>query len=311
MNGFLKSEEQESIFFGYLIIDCVVVNRKKIALLLVKESDTGKENAKMRVVELLIENSLVQRVKSFDFKAHPTMRLAVDSDRNDIVGVSNYHLVYEFVDDKFQLANSPNIFLNRPKKLHGKLYCTTDNGLAVKDGQRWKIFQAFKMPSIEETFDAFGDLPVYEDIAALDSSKIIIVSNLADVQIFDGSEFSKVEFPSNSSLKTVTCSDDGYIFITTNQNELFVGDAKRWKKIDIELNESLPFKSAVWYQGKLWLTNDYSVYTFSNNKFDRLTLPDNLEVCAGNVSVADGLLLLAGLNGAAYLQNGVWTEVIT
>jgi hypothetical protein len=76
---------------------------------------------------------------------------------------------------------------------------------------------------------------------------------------------------------------------------------------------SLPFRDMVWYEDKVWCSSDYGVWVIKDDKLASASslLPDGMSVYAGNLSTADGVLLMAGYGGAAFLEKGVWTKIFS
>jgi hypothetical protein len=72
---------------------------------------------------------------------------------------------------------------------------------------------------------------------------------------------------------------------------------------------TLPFEDIVWHAGRLWCTSDYGLWTLENNRIVRADVPSEIRVCAGNLSAADGVMLLAGTNGAAYHDGERWHSI--
>ena len=86
-----------------------------------------------------------------------------------------------------------------------------------------------------------------------------------------------------------------------------MGRANQWRKI-YDGGISLGFKDIVWHEGKAWCTNDNGVWTIEDGKLDRASgLAPEVRVCAGGLSVNDGVMLMAGLGGAAFMEKGLWS----
>ncbi|HEX8610681.1 MAG TPA: hypothetical protein VF800_05275 [Telluria sp.] len=66
----------------------------------------------------------------------------------------------------------------------------------------------------------------------------------------------------------------------------------------------------VWHDGKVWATNDHNVWVIENGKIKRANIPDNIRICAGHLSVGDGVMLLAGVYGAAMHDGKEWRMII-
>ncbi len=69
----------------------------------------------------------------------------------------------------------------------------------------------------------------------------------------------------------------------------------------------LPFKDIVWHASQLWFTNDYGLWNLDGERLVPAVLPSSeIAVCAGNLSVGDGVLLMAGTHGAAIHDGTSW-----
>ena len=86
---------------------------------------------------------------------------------------------------------------------------------------------------------------------------------------------------------------------------LFRGRDKHWEMIE-RGNMSLPFKDIVWHAGRLWCTSDYGLWSLEEDQLVRVELPSDIAVCAGNLSAADGVMLMAGTHGAAFHDGNDW-----
>lgn len=61
---------------------------------------------------------------------------------------------------------------------------------------------------------------------------------------------------------------------------------------------TLPFKDMVWHQDKLRRTNDYGLWTLEVGELVQAAVPSEIYVCADNLSVGDGAMLMAGTRTA-------------
>jgi hypothetical protein len=57
-------------------------------------------------------------------------------------------------------------------------------------------------------------------------------------------------------------------------------------------------------------TSDYGVWVIENDKVKRAEISDKIRTCAGHLSVGDGVMLLAGIYGAALHDGTTWHEII-
>ncbi|NMG71401.1 hypothetical protein [Parazoarcus communis] len=86
---------------------------------------------------------------------------------------------------------------------------------------------------------------------------------------------------------------------------LFRGRDKHWEMIE-RGNMSLPFRDIVWHAGRLWCTSDYGLWPLEAGQLVRVELPSDIAVCEGNLSAADGVMLMAGAHGAAFHDGNDW-----
>ena len=72
---------------------------------------------------------------------------------------------------------------------------------------------------------------------------------------------------------------------------------------------ALPFRDMVWYRDRVYCTSDYGLWEIVDDRVREAAVPDAIRVCSGNLDVADGVMLLAGIHGAAYLDGERWTPI--
>jgi len=150
----------------------------------------------------------------------------------------------------------------------------------------------------------------FDDIDGFNENDLYAVGGKGDVCRFDGKKWLEVAFPSNAWISTVCCGADGNVYISGYEGLTFVGSENKWKQI-VDGGISLRFKNMVWYHDRVWCTNDYGVWTIYKNKLTKADLPPEIAVCAGNMATADGVLLLGGLGGAAFMENGTWRPIMS
>lgn len=149
----------------------------------------------------------------------------------------------------------------------------------------------------------------FEDIAGFNEDDLYAVGGKGDVWRYDGKKWQQVAFPTNTWTTAVCCGADGNVYVSCYEGLTFMGRENRWTKIyGGGINQG--FKDMVWHEGKVWCTNDNGVWTIENGELEWANdLPSEIYVCAGSLSVNDGVLLLAGLGGAAYMENGQWHSI--
>ena len=73
------------------------------------------------------------------------------------------------------------------------------------------------------------------------------------------------------------------------------------------IEQSRPYHDLVWHDGALYGGNDYGLWWLKEGRMVPIELPDEIRLCAGHLAAHDGVLLMAGAFGAAYLEGGRWT----
>ena len=146
----------------------------------------------------------------------------------------------------------------------------------------------------------------FSDIDAFNVEDLYVVGGKGIVWHLQGKSWTQIAFPSNMHLESVCCAEDGFVYIGAQSGTVFKGRGDKWKMI-YRGNLALPFKDIVWHAGRLWCTNDYGLWVMDGENIVRVEdINSDIAICAGNLSVADGMLLMAGRNGAAYHDGDVW-----
>jgi hypothetical protein len=148
----------------------------------------------------------------------------------------------------------------------------------------------------------------FHDIDGFSESDIYAVGGHGDVWHFDGSAWKQIPFPSNMTLEAVCCGD-GQVYIGAESGTVFKGRANQWKMIH-RGDMTLPFRDMVWYQDQVWCSSDYGIWTVKGDVLGEADVSSGVRVCAGNLSVGDGALLVAGHYGAALHDGTSWNRLI-
>lgn len=146
----------------------------------------------------------------------------------------------------------------------------------------------------------------FNDIDGFDANDLYVVGGRGVVWHCNGKNWRRIPFPSNMLLESVCCGKDGNVYIGAQSGALFCGRRDKWKMIH-RGNMSLPFKDIVWHADQLWCTSDYGLWTLKNGEIQAVEgLASEIKVCAGNLSVADGVMLMGGVHGAAFHNGNKW-----
>ena len=145
----------------------------------------------------------------------------------------------------------------------------------------------------------------FNDIDGFSENDIYACGGYGDLWRYHDGNWRQIDFPSNMILESICCADDGKVYIGAQSGTLIVGRENEWKLLwrgDL----SLPFVDLVSHAGRLWGTNSYGLWVLEGDEMVRADLPEEIKVCAGSLSVADGVMLMAGEYGAALMINNEW-----
>ena len=203
--------------------------------------------------------------------------------------------------------------INRLRTIDGYLYfCGGNRSVGKRLGRyQWENL-CINLP-LDNHEDS--DMPMgFEDMDGFALDDIYCAGCQADVWHYNGATWRQIQLRTNIDLESLVCAGDGQVYISGEQGLTFVGRGDKWQAIPNTVNSMLPFKDMVWYEDRVWCTNSHGTWTIYKDRFNRYqmekqSLPGKMHVYSGSLSARDGVLLLAGPNGAAFLENGQWTEI--
>ncbi len=149
----------------------------------------------------------------------------------------------------------------------------------------------------------------FDDIDGFGEDDLYAVGGKADVWHYDGRQWRQLDIPTNTWTEAVCCAGDGQVYIACVEGMILKGRGDQWKVIDPG-GVLLGFRDMVWYEDRVWCANDYGIWTIHEDELRRAELPSEVAVCAGHLYVNDGVLLVAGLGGAAFKENGEWHSIL-
>lgn len=148
----------------------------------------------------------------------------------------------------------------------------------------------------------------FDDIDGFSHDDLYTIGWKGRVWHCDGKQWRPIAFPSNMYLHSICCAGDGFVYIGAQSGTVFKGRGDQWTMLE-RGHMALPFNDMVWHAGKVWCTSDYGLWCIEGGKIVKPDLPAEITVCAGHLSVADGVMLMAGVNGAAYHDGQNWTLI--
>ncbi|MBB3281121.1 hypothetical protein SAMN05428960_1822 [Mitsuaria sp. PDC51] len=168
-----------------------------------------------------------------------------------------------------------------------------------------------------EHWEEVGPLPPegrgetgFQDFDGFSESDIYAAGGKGDVWRYDGTAWHKIAFPSNMWIESVCCGEDGYVYIGAQSGTVYRGRGDQWMMIH-QGDLSLPFRDMVWFKDRVYATNDYGLWEIHEGRLQPSQAPIEITNCAGNLSVADGVMLMAGAYGAALHDGQSWSRLFS
>jgi hypothetical protein len=152
----------------------------------------------------------------------------------------------------------------------------------------------------------------FEDFDMFAEDDIYAAGGKGDAWHFNGKTWRQLSLPTNAWLNTVCCGGDGMVYISGYEGLTFMGRGDKWKQIHGG-GVYLGWRDMVWFEDRAWATSDNGLWTIKDGRveFQNHELPPEISVCSGNLYVADGVMLMAGLGGACFRENGKWHSIFT
>ncbi|UXH80629.1 WD40/YVTN/BNR-like repeat-containing protein [Roseateles amylovorans] len=150
----------------------------------------------------------------------------------------------------------------------------------------------------------------FHDFDGFSESDLYAAGGQGDVWRYDGRAWHQVAFPSNQWIKSVCCGADGQVYVGAESGTVFRGRGDQWELIH-QGDLSLPFRDMVWFNDRVYATNDYGLWEIRDGQVRPSAAPIEITNCAGNLSVANGVMLMAGAYGAAVHDGQSWSRLFS
>jgi hypothetical protein len=307
----IQEHHYERAFKGFVPFDAAVIDRDTFVFVLFK--DEPKDKGKRRLVSYSRAGD--GSVDGTNYTGFPFPSVAISRrDGNQAVMVS--------MEGEVAVLGGGEDGLQKPipKSDSGPIASTVksvveiDGVVYVCGGWRQVCYRTTKL----EWTSIRGNLPDptqktvnhcgFDSISGFNSNDIYCVGGKGDAWRYDGKKWHRCPVPTNMYLESVCCAGDGNVYIGMQSGCLMRGRENRWEVIH-EDTMTLPFKDMVWFDNRLWCTSDYGLWTVENGKLVDADVPPEVKACSGNLSAADGVMLLAGHYGAAVYDGTSWDRL--
>ena len=316
----INETERKEFFYGFSINDCAVRAKNIFSFLLVSISEDQDHSTK-RILNFSPTRPVGSRIGYTDYSGFDFPKLVAAQKPKDqalMVGMRGGVATLGSGDNLMEksIANgSPST----------PIY-TSAHGLTTIDGYVYATggWRAVCRRVAANQWEFVGDrstLPVpkrgssgsnnqgFSAIAGFNASDIYCVGGHGDAWRFNGTNWRQCALPTNMILENVCCAGDGYVYIGMQSGSVMRGREDYWEMIH-KGSLTIPFKDMVWYQDRVWCTSDYGIWQIVDCKVIEADIPAEIRGCGGNLSVGDGVMLMAGMYGAAVFDGKKWERLI-
>ena len=326
MNALISPEEFREDFSQFSIVDCTVRNKDFLYVSMVNTKEAEKASAiswntvSKRVILFQPSELYGARTGRIHFTGRDTLKIAGSQHGEDkIICVDSGNFVYVAGGGQAEQENPIPKSKDGPRRgavqrvrmIDGMFYAVGSYHTVCRRRGRndWEsLCLNLPVPTSEKHEKEAADSMRFIGIDGFSHDDLYAIAGEGYVWHFDGKEWWQIPFPSNMRLESICCAGDGEVYIGAQSGTLFRGRGERWKMVE-RGDMTLPFEDIVWHAGRLWCTSDYGLWTLEKNRIVRADVPSEVRVCAGNLSAADGVMLLAGTNGAAYHDGERWHSI--
>jgi hypothetical protein len=307
-------------FQGYYIVDCAVRSKSVFSFIAFENADDG-DKAQKRMINYFADRTSENNIGVSQYSGFIRPKLAISripKEQALMVSSDGGVAVLGGGDDDMEQS----IPMGGPDQ---PLY-TSAHGVVTIDGYVYTVggWRGVCRRIGPNQWESVGDrttLPVpkrnsfgsndegFKAIDGFSVNDIYCAGGRGDAWRFDGNRWYQCALPTNMILENVCCAGDGYVYIGMQSGSVMRGRENSWEIIH-KGEFTLPFKDMVWFDNRVWCTSDYGIWTIEDGKLIEPDLPAEVRSCSGNLSVGDGVMLLAGMYGATVYDGKVWTPLI-
>lgn len=150
----------------------------------------------------------------------------------------------------------------------------------------------------------------FDCISGFSDTDLYACGGEGDLWHYDGTRWEQVRLPTKDDLEHICCGGDGMVYIATNSESIVYGRGDRWKVIKQELTPQV-FEDITWYQDRLYISTEWSLYEFKDGKFAKAAIAEGSPHTFGKVDARDGVMLCMTPSGEmSYHNEEGWHKLI-
>lgn len=317
----ISRENWEEFFDGFHIYQCAVASKNHFYFVLLELVEGNDIAPRKRLVSISLENDDeyivcaeydreyfdLARLASVQHPSQQAVMVALDGDVAVMGGdISEFEDSIPLGEPGSPLATSANTVVS----IDGFAYVVGPWRSVCKriaPGKWENLADRSSLPKPER--NKFGrSNQGFEVIAGFSAADIYAGGGEGDLWHYNGEKWNRCPVPTNMYIETICCAGDGYVYVGLQSGSIMQGRTNKWKLIH-KGTMTLPFQDMVWFQDKVWCTSDYGIWTIENGKLTDPLLPAEVRSCSGNLSVNDGVMLLAGMYGASVFDGVKWVSL--
>ena len=311
----------DEVLAGFFVYDCAIRSFDCFSFLLL-ESVGDAASGDQRLMNIFINRPIEERLAWDTYSGFDLPKIAASSQpKNQAVMVSMSCDVAVIGGGKRDTEDPiPNGGPPETEVLRACFNLATIDGTIYAVGPRRSVCKRVDEGKWESLVGDRSSLPKptsvgassdggFHAIAGFSASDIYCVGGKGDAWRYDGQRWYQCVVPTNMYFRSVCCAGDGYVYIGMQSGSVMRGREDSWEIIHRD-EMTLPFKDMVWFDGKVWCTSDYGLWVIENGKLKEADVPPEVKACSGNLSVGDGVMLLAGMYGATVYDGHEWRRII-
>lgn len=324
----MTPDEYARCLQGYTITDCVVRDRQRFTFVAIKD-ETDADLAAQEALESQLQEVplLPQRVLPFlrerapgDQWSRSELRHwdllrggAASVPQNQFIGIDFEGRVYVVGSGVCRQEDSLTAWceggplrggVRKLRTIGNLLYaCGGGRSVVTRMGSNQWLSHTHRIPDHPEL--GCGG---FNDIDGFSADDLYAVGGLGEVWHYDGTDWSAIAVPATATIDAVCCGADGMVYIAAEAGLLLKGRGEHWQVLHPRAT-SRGFRDLVWYEDRLWCSNDYGLWTVHRDRVQRVGLPEGVSDCTGHLDVRDGVMLSAGSGGAAFREDGAWHSI--